>query len=147
MADNGYGSIENSADFNLRVYLIRPDLETKLGGSGRIAVERFIEPRARRVRGIIRGRRGGHVGFEAGHFVVTVLASGSRPREVRGFERGGPVEPGGEPGPAGQGARLAGQRPRPAYLGPVQGEAAHACTSRPSKSRRTASCSRSSPIA
>ncbi len=24
MADNGYGAIENSADFNLRIYTIRP---------------------------------------------------------------------------------------------------------------------------
>jgi glycerophosphoryl diester phosphodiesterase len=45
MPDNGYGSIENSADFDLRVYLIRPDLETAVGGSGRIDVLRFIELR------------------------------------------------------------------------------------------------------
>jgi glycerophosphoryl diester phosphodiesterase len=43
MPDNGYGSIENSADFNLRVYLIRPNLKTARGGPGSIAVERFIE--------------------------------------------------------------------------------------------------------
>ena len=29
MADNGYGAIENSADFNLRVYKIRPQFKTK----------------------------------------------------------------------------------------------------------------------
>jgi hypothetical protein len=38
MPDNGYGSIENSADFDLRVYLIKPDLETAFGGSGTINV-------------------------------------------------------------------------------------------------------------
>lgn len=43
MPDNGYGSIENSADFNLRVYLIRPKLETAVGGSGAIRVLRHIE--------------------------------------------------------------------------------------------------------
>ena len=45
MPDNGYGSIENSADFNLRVYRIRPDLKTKAGGSGGISVESYIELR------------------------------------------------------------------------------------------------------
>jgi glycerophosphoryl diester phosphodiesterase len=45
MPDNGYGSIENSADFNLRVYLLKPDLETASGGSGTIAVLRHIELR------------------------------------------------------------------------------------------------------
>ena len=29
MEDNGYGAIENSADFNLRVYKIRPHFKTK----------------------------------------------------------------------------------------------------------------------
>lgn len=43
MADNGYGAIENSADFNLRVSKIRPHFKTKNGGSGRIDVEGFIE--------------------------------------------------------------------------------------------------------
>jgi glycerophosphoryl diester phosphodiesterase len=43
MADNGYGSIENSADFELRVYLIQPDLETAQGGSGSIQVLRKIQ--------------------------------------------------------------------------------------------------------
>ena len=45
MPDNGYGSIENSADFNLRVYLIKPALETAAGGPGTIAVESFFELR------------------------------------------------------------------------------------------------------
>jgi glycerophosphoryl diester phosphodiesterase len=45
MPDNGYGSIENSADFDLRVYLVDPDLKTAHGGAGTIDVERFIELR------------------------------------------------------------------------------------------------------
>jgi hypothetical protein len=28
MADNGFGAMENSSDFNLRVYKIRPDFKT-----------------------------------------------------------------------------------------------------------------------
>jgi glycerophosphoryl diester phosphodiesterase len=43
MSDNGFGSLENSADYHLRVYTIRPDFETRPGGSGVIVVERFIE--------------------------------------------------------------------------------------------------------
>jgi glycerophosphoryl diester phosphodiesterase len=43
MPDNGYGSIENSPDFNLRVYLVKPDLKTALGGSGEIKVLSFIQ--------------------------------------------------------------------------------------------------------
>lgn len=38
MSDNGFGSLENSADFNLRVYHIRPRFETKDGGAGDIKV-------------------------------------------------------------------------------------------------------------
>jgi len=45
LADNGFGAIENSADFRLRAYRIRPDFETKEGGSGTIAVLDFIELR------------------------------------------------------------------------------------------------------
>ncbi len=45
MPDNGYGSIENSADFNLRIYLIKPALKTASGGSGKIRVLRHIELR------------------------------------------------------------------------------------------------------
>src|SRR5215813_14069716 len=41
--DHGYGAIENSADFNLRVYKIRSHFKTKDGGSGRINIKRFIE--------------------------------------------------------------------------------------------------------
>lgn len=43
MADNGYGSIENSADFNLRVYTVRPAFKTSGGGAGTVGVEGFIE--------------------------------------------------------------------------------------------------------
>ena len=45
MADNGYGSIENSADFNLRVYRIRPSFRTSQGGSGTIEVLEHFELR------------------------------------------------------------------------------------------------------
>jgi len=43
MPDNGFGAIENSADFNLRVYTVRPDFRTKGGGSGAIEVLGHIE--------------------------------------------------------------------------------------------------------
>ena len=43
MPDNGFGALENSADFHLRVYHIRPDFKTKDGGSGAIAVLGFFE--------------------------------------------------------------------------------------------------------
>ena len=43
MMDNGYGALENSADFNLRVYLIKPHYKTASGGSGRVSVLRFIQ--------------------------------------------------------------------------------------------------------
>lgn len=48
MADNGYGSIENSADFNLRVYTIHPHFETQVpetSGDGSIHVLGYIELR------------------------------------------------------------------------------------------------------
>src|SRR5262245_3060762 len=43
MCDNGYGAIENSADFNLRIYRIRPHFKTKFGGPGTIDVLGFIQ--------------------------------------------------------------------------------------------------------
>src|SRR5262249_51974606 len=43
MPDNGYGTLDNSADFNLRVYRIRPNFKTVHGGGGDIEVEDFIE--------------------------------------------------------------------------------------------------------
>ncbi|PTL79265.1 esterase-like activity of phytase family protein [Vitiosangium sp. GDMCC 1.1324] len=45
MSDNGYGSMENSADFHLRVYTVRPSFKSKQGGSGSLAVEKFFELR------------------------------------------------------------------------------------------------------
>ncbi len=42
MSDNGFGRQENSADYNLRVYTLRPDFKTKAGGSGKIIVEGFF---------------------------------------------------------------------------------------------------------
>ncbi|QDQ28421.1 hypothetical protein FNU76_19810 [Chitinimonas arctica] len=43
MADNGYGTLENSADFNLRAYTIRPTFQTRTGGDGGIKVEGHIQ--------------------------------------------------------------------------------------------------------
>lgn len=45
MSDNGFGSIQTSADYHLRVYRIRPEFKTAGGGAGQIAVESFIELR------------------------------------------------------------------------------------------------------
>jgi hypothetical protein len=45
MPDNGFGAKTNSADFLLRVYLIRPRFETARGGSGRVEVLRFLQLR------------------------------------------------------------------------------------------------------
>lgn len=43
MTDNGFGALNNSADFHLRVYTIRPDFKTLQKGSGNIAVVSFFE--------------------------------------------------------------------------------------------------------
>ena len=43
LTDNGFGSIENSADYHLRVYTIRPRFERKNGGKGDVRVRDFIE--------------------------------------------------------------------------------------------------------
>lgn len=43
LSDNGFGSIENSADYHLRVYTIRPRFERKNGGKGDVRVRDFIE--------------------------------------------------------------------------------------------------------
>jgi glycerophosphoryl diester phosphodiesterase len=45
MPDNGFGTKANSADFLLRVYLIRPQWESSSGGNGAIDVVRFISLR------------------------------------------------------------------------------------------------------
>ena len=42
MPDNGFGAKNNSADFLLRMYVIKPALETVSGGAGRIAVGGII---------------------------------------------------------------------------------------------------------
>ena len=42
MPDNGFGTIDNSADFQLRLYHITPEWETADGGSGEIVVDEFI---------------------------------------------------------------------------------------------------------
>ncbi|MEW9899842.1 esterase-like activity of phytase family protein [Chitinivorax sp. PXF-14] len=43
MPDNGYGSIENSADFNLRVYTVASNPKTRNTGDGSVKVNSFIE--------------------------------------------------------------------------------------------------------
>ena len=45
MPDNGFGTIENSTDFLLRLYHVTPDWETAAGGSGAIVVDDFISLR------------------------------------------------------------------------------------------------------
>lgn len=45
MADNGFGKKDNSADFLLRAYRIRPDFETAAGGSGEVSVGEFVQLR------------------------------------------------------------------------------------------------------
>jgi glycerophosphoryl diester phosphodiesterase len=45
VTDNGYGTLENSADFILRVYTVRPDFKTREGGRGGMAVEGWFELR------------------------------------------------------------------------------------------------------
>jgi glycerophosphoryl diester phosphodiesterase len=45
MPDNGFGTIENSTDFLLRLYHVTPDWQTAEGGSGEIAVDDFISLR------------------------------------------------------------------------------------------------------
>ncbi|HEX8548667.1 MAG TPA: glycerophosphodiester phosphodiesterase family protein, partial [Cytophagaceae bacterium] len=45
MSDNGFGSFENSADYHLRVYTIKPDFRTSTGGTGQISVVKFFELR------------------------------------------------------------------------------------------------------
>jgi glycerophosphoryl diester phosphodiesterase len=45
MCDNGFGGLENSADFNLRVYRVKPNWETAEGGAGTVEVLSFIELR------------------------------------------------------------------------------------------------------
>ena len=43
MPDNGFGTKENSADFRLRIYLVKPRWERAGGSSGSIQILRYIE--------------------------------------------------------------------------------------------------------
>ncbi|WP_445114633.1 esterase-like activity of phytase family protein [Acinetobacter sp. WZC-1] len=43
MADNGFGTQDNSSDFLLRIYQIKADFRTKSGGTGDVQVTRFIQ--------------------------------------------------------------------------------------------------------
>lgn len=45
MADNGFGTQDNSADFLLRIYKIKADFRTKTKGTGRVTVQSFIQLR------------------------------------------------------------------------------------------------------
>lgn len=45
MADNGFGSQDNSADFLLRIYQIKPDFRTKTTESAKVQVMSFIQLR------------------------------------------------------------------------------------------------------
>ncbi len=45
MPDNGYGALENSADFRLRIYRIHPSFATAAGGKGSVEVKGFVELR------------------------------------------------------------------------------------------------------
>src|SRR5215510_11074623 len=45
MPDNGYGAQNNSGDFLLRLYHVRPDFKTARGGSGVVNVIDFIQLR------------------------------------------------------------------------------------------------------
>ena len=43
MSDNGFGSIENSADYNLRIYKVKPVFNNFFGKQGEVKVNGFIE--------------------------------------------------------------------------------------------------------
>ncbi len=46
LSDNGFGSLENSADYNLRIYKIKPNFKTILGGKdGSVEVLSYVELR------------------------------------------------------------------------------------------------------
>ncbi|MCM1960848.1 esterase-like activity of phytase family protein [Acinetobacter modestus] len=45
MADNGFGTQDNSADFLLRIYKIKADFRTKTKGKGQVTVQSFIQLR------------------------------------------------------------------------------------------------------
>ncbi len=100
MADNGFGAKDNSADFHLRIYTVRPDFVTASGGSAHVTVEHFVkltDPKRRAgfaiqnenvlgrvltgadfdIESIQRGNDGSlWIGDEFGPFVLHVTASG-----------------------------------------------------------------------
>lgn len=45
LADNGFGTQDNSADFLLRIYHIKPEFRTASGGSGKVDVLSFVQLR------------------------------------------------------------------------------------------------------
>ena len=45
LADNGYGTKDNSADFLLRIYHLDVDFRSKEGGGGEVKVLDFIQLR------------------------------------------------------------------------------------------------------
>lgn len=45
MADNGFGAQDNSSDFLLRIYQIKPDFRNKASGSAKVQVMHFIQLR------------------------------------------------------------------------------------------------------
>jgi len=45
MADNGFGTQDNSTDFLLRIYKIKADFRTKTKGTGQVTVQSFIQLR------------------------------------------------------------------------------------------------------
>ena len=45
MADNGFGAQDNSSDFLLRIYQIKPDFRTKSSGTAKVQVMSFIQLR------------------------------------------------------------------------------------------------------
>ena len=45
LSDNGFGAQQNSVDYLLRIYQIRPDFARKRQGSGNVEIEGFIQDR------------------------------------------------------------------------------------------------------
>lgn len=43
LSDNGYGSMSNSADYQLSLYVIKPDLKQAQGGTGNLTVQKTIQ--------------------------------------------------------------------------------------------------------
>ena len=45
VSDNGFGTLENSSDYNLRIYEVTPHFQTEAGGSGTVVINGFVELR------------------------------------------------------------------------------------------------------